>query len=129
MEHQASAPISGFSPAWPPFGPDVRSTASVAAHLQAEAVHAMMRCQIEFLSFLNHRYEKDFKLIDDLITSQETGDSFEVLGEFMQSAVTEYATEAGKLARINSRALYAAADRIRDGARVIADDMSAATVG
>jgi hypothetical protein len=99
-----------------------------ATRLQANAFKAMMRYQIETLSFLKHRYEQDVKLADDLLASDEFNDAFDVLGNFMQNASSDYAAEAGKVASIGSKLASETAKRLRKEAETTIEDMAARTV-
>ena len=99
-----------------------------AARLHAHAFKAMMRYQIETPSFLKHRYEQDVKLVDDLVASDEFNDAFDVFGNFMQNATSEYATEAGKVASISSKLASETARRVRKEAETTIEDMAAKAV-
>lgn len=98
------------------------------ARLQAHGYKAMMRYQIEALSFLKHRYEQDVKLAEDLVASTDFSDAFDVYAGFVQSAVTEYSSETGKMASIGSRIASEAARRARKEADATIEDMAAQSV-
>lgn len=98
------------------------------ARLQAHAFKAAMRYQIEMLNFLKHRYEQDVKLVDDLVSSGEFNDAFDVVTDFMQNAATEYTSEAGKFASIGSKLGAETARRIRKQAGELVEDQAARTV-
>ena len=87
-----------------------------------------MRYQIEMLSFLKHRYEQDLRLVDDLVASDEFNDAFDVVGNFVQIATSEYATEAGKVASIGSKLASETAKCVRKEAVRTIGDMAARTV-
>jgi hypothetical protein len=97
-----------------------------AARLQAQTFKAAMRYQIEALGFLKHRFEQDVKLVDDLVTSNEFNDAFDVFTTFMQNAANEYATEAGKVVAIGSKLASETAKEVRRKAEEAADDISVA---
>lgn len=99
-----------------------------ASRLQAQAFKAIMRYQIETLSFLKHRCEQDVKLVDDLVASDEFSDVFDVFSNFVQNATLEYAREAGKVASIGSRLATEAANRVRKQAEDTIEDMAAKTI-
>lgn len=99
-----------------------------AARLQANAFKAMMRYQIETLTFLKHRYEQDVKLVEDLVASDEFNDAFDVFADFMENARSEYATETGKVASIGSKLASETAKRLRKEAETTIEDMAARTV-
>ncbi len=98
------------------------------ARLQAQGYKAMMRYQIEALSFLKHRCEQDTKLADDLAASTDFSDAFDVYSGFVQNAVTEYSSETGKMASIGSRIASETARRVRQEADAAIEDMAAQTV-
>lgn len=98
------------------------------ARLQAQGYKAMMRYQIEALSFLKHRYEQDVKLAEDLAASADFNDAFDVYTGFVQNAVTEYSSETGKMASIGSRIASETARRVRKEADAAIEDMAAQTV-
>lgn len=98
------------------------------AHLQAHAFKVLMRYQIETLAFLKHRCEQDMKLMDDLASSDEFNDAFDIVGNFVQNAVSEYSTEAGKFASLGSKLAAETAKRVREEADRTIGDMAATTV-
>jgi hypothetical protein len=98
------------------------------ARLQAHGYKAMMRYQIEALSFLKHRYEQDVKLAEDLVASADFNDAFDVYTGFVQNAVTEYSSETGKMANIGSRIASETARRVRKETDAAIEDMAAQTV-
>ncbi|EHK53258.1 phasin family protein [Allomesorhizobium alhagi] len=99
-----------------------------ATRFQANAFKGMMRYQIETLSFLTHRYEQDVKLADDLLASDEFNDAFDVLGNFMQNATSDYAAEAGKIATIGAKLASETAKRLRKEAEATIEAIAARTV-
>lgn len=99
-----------------------------AAGLQAHALKAMMRYQIETLSFLKHRCEQNVKMVDDLVTGGDFNDAFDVLNNFLQNATSDYAMEAGKVASVNSRLASEIARHVRRQAEATIEDMAASTV-
>jgi len=111
-----------------PMMADGQKVLSATVRFQAPAFKAMMRYQIEMLSFLKHRYEQDLKLVDDLAASDEFNDAFDVLGNFVQNATSEYVTEAGKVASIGSKLASDIAQRVRKEAVRTIGDMAARTI-
>ena len=99
-----------------------------AARNNAQMFTAMMRYQSETLDFLKRRYEQDLKLVDDLAASEETGDAFDVLSVFWRNAASEYAIEAGRVARIGSKIAAETAGQVREEAEMAVKDMAAQTV-
>jgi hypothetical protein len=98
------------------------------AHLQAQAFQGMLRYQIETLTFLKHRCEQDLRLVGDMTANKDHNDAFDVVTDFMQRAMTEYTTEAGKIATISSKLSSDAARRMRKQANELIDDLAVQTV-
>lgn len=111
----------------PPFLTANQKLFQAAARLQANALRAAMRYQIETLSFLKRRSEADAKLMDDLADSQEFNDAFDVVSNFVQNAAADYATEVSKLASIGSKLASETAKSTRDEAQDMIEDLAAAT--
>ena len=111
-----------------PMMADGQKLLSATARFHAQAFKAMMRYQIEMLSFVKHRCEQDLKLVDDLVASDEFNDAFDVLGNFVQNATSDYATEVGKVAAISSKVASETAQRVRKEAGRTIGDMAAKTV-
>lgn len=111
-----------------PFLPVHQKLLQTAAHLQASAFKAVLRTQIEGMSFLKRRYEADMKLMDDLADSSESNDAFDVLSNFMQVAASDYTSGASRLASIGSRLASETARLARDEARHAVEDRATATV-
>ena len=99
-----------------------------AAFLQAHTFKAMMRYQIETLSFIKHRCEQDVRLAEDLIDGSDFKDAFDVFANFLQNATSQYATEAGKVAALTSKLVSETARRVRKEAETAIEDMAAKTV-
>ena len=97
-----------------------------AARLQAQAYKAMMRYQIEVLSFLKHRYEEDMRLADDIASAQDLSNAFEICTDFWQQAITEYSDEAGKMANLGSRLASDTARQVRKEAEMTMEERMAA---
>lgn len=126
MSDQAWQPLAAMPPIPMPAGGQKFLLA--AARLNAHAVRAMMRYQIEALGFMKHRLEQDVKLVEDLAGSDEYNDAFDVFACFWQNAASEYAAEAGRVARIGSRLASEAAKEVRREARNSLEDMAVQTV-
>ncbi|WP_246225972.1 phasin family protein [Chelativorans xinjiangense] len=106
---------------------DGQQFVQAAAWLQTHTFKAIMRYQIEALSFLKHRLEQDVKLIDDLTASSEYNDTFDVFGVFMQNAASDYSAEAARIATIGSRLASETAREARKEARATIDGMAVGT--
>jgi hypothetical protein len=99
-----------------------------AARLQVNAYQALMRYQIETLGFLKHRCEQDAKLAEDLVASDEFKDAFDIVGNFVENAASDYAAEVGKVASIGSKLASETAKRVRKEADGAIKDQAAKTV-
>lgn len=99
-----------------------------AANAQAQLTKAVLRYQIEALTFLKHRFEQDLRLVDDLVDSGGRGDSIDVVSDFVETAATEYAGEAEKVARMSSRMASETARRMKKSTASAMEDVAARTV-
>ncbi|OBQ57990.1 hypothetical protein A8146_22400 [Mesorhizobium loti] len=95
--------------------------------MQAHSMRALLRYQIEGVSFLKRRFEDDLKLIEKL-TEGEFVDAFDVFANFVQNATSDYAKEAGKFASIGAKLASETAGQVRQEAETTMDDMAAATL-
>lgn len=102
----------------------IRATAA----LQAHSIRALLRMQIEGVSFLKRRFEDDLKLLDKLTAGDEFVDAFDVYVNFLQNATSDYASEVGKFASIGAKLASETAGRVRKEAETTIDDMAAATL-
>jgi len=98
-------------------------------HMQAHALKALIRMQIESLAFVKRRCEQDLKLIDDLITSEKYHNTFGVYGEFCRDAVSEYAAETRKLISTGSRIVSGSAKFANGEVDRVFEDVTARTIG
>ena len=97
-----------------------------AVRLQAQAYKAMMRYQIEALSFMRHRLEEDVRLVDEIATAHDLGNAFEIYADFLQQTVSEYSDEAGKLANLGSKLASETARQVRREAETTMEERTAA---
>lgn len=111
-----------------PLAANVQKLLFSMARMQAQGYKAMMRYQIEALSFLKHRCEEDVKLVEDLAASADFTDAIDVYASFLQNAVTEYSSESGKMADISSRIASDTARRVRRETGAAIEDIAAQTV-
>jgi hypothetical protein len=105
-----------------PMAANAQKLMLAGASLQVQAFKAMMRYQIEALSFLRHRYEQDVKLVEDLVKAKEVGDAVDACSDFMRRAVGEYGAEAEKFASIGSRIASETAEETRKQAEAIVEE-------
>ncbi|WEX08202.1 phasin family protein [Chelativorans sp. AA-79] len=105
----------------PPFAPlhyaPFYGTAQYFAHLQgqfqARAFKALMRYQIEALTFLRHRCEQDVQLVEDLAAGKAPIDAVDIVSAFMQKAAVDYTAEAGRMATASSLLVSETAKDVR----------------
>jgi hypothetical protein len=95
--------------------------------LQAHGFKAIMQYQIEALSFIKRRCENDVKLMEDLAGSEESKDAFDVVANFTQNAISDYAAEAGRVASIGAKLASETAKRVQKEAKITIEDMAVAT--
>lgn len=98
------------------------------ARLQEQGVKSVLRYQIEALDFLQRRYQKDIRLMDDLAGGGEHGDMFDIYADFVREEITDYGDEAAKLANLESKLASEAAEEIRSESRNVSEDMALARV-
>jgi hypothetical protein len=102
--------------------------AMAVAHMQAHTFKALLRVQIESLTFFKHRCEQEVKLVDDLLTSEKYHNTFGVYGEFWQKAFAEYSNEARKFASIGSRIVSESAKQASREVDSTIEDLTARTI-
>jgi hypothetical protein len=102
--------------------------AMAVVHMHAHAFKALMRLQIESLTFFKHRCEQEVKLVDDLLTSEKYHNTFGVYGEFCQKTFAEYLTEARKLTSIGSRIVSGSAKQADHEVDNVFEDLASRTI-
>lgn len=111
-----------------PFAQTGQKLMRATAAMQAYSTRALLRYQIESLSFLKRRFEDDLKLLEKLTAGDEFVDAFDVFANFVQKATSDYANEAGKFASIGARLASETAGQVRKEAETTMNDMAAATL-
>ncbi|RUU61370.1 phasin family protein [Mesorhizobium sp. M2C.T.Ca.TU.002.02.1.1] len=111
-----------------PFAQTGQKFLRAMAATQAHSIRALLRYQIESVSFLKRRFEDDLKLVEKLTSGEEFVDAFDVFVNFIQNATSDYANEAGKFASIGARLASDTAGQVRKEAATTIDDMAAATL-
>ncbi|MBA8882097.1 hypothetical protein [Phyllobacterium myrsinacearum] len=106
----------------------VRQFGLATAHTQAHSVQALMRIQIETLSFYRHRTQQNVKLIDDLIVSEKYQNTFGVLGKFCQESIADYVEEMRTMNALGTRVLAQVATHSSFDVDNALDDMAASTI-
>ena len=105
-----------------------RQFSVAVGHSQAHSVQALMRVQIELLSFSKHRTQANVKLIDDLIVSEQYQNTFGVYGEFCKDMIAGYISEVGKISNFGSKVLSDAAMNSASEIDDVLDDMAASVL-
>ncbi|RWK15296.1 MAG: phasin family protein [Mesorhizobium sp.] len=111
-----------------PFAQTGQKFLRATAAMQAHSVRALLRYQIEGLSFLKRRFEDDLRLVEELTGGDGFVDAFDIFVNFIQNATSDYANEAGKFASIGARLASETADQVRKDGETTIDDMAAATL-
>ena len=124
VEPQPTSAIIGSVP----FAHVAQSMMQASAHVQANTLKAMIRTQIEALTFVKHRYERNLRLVDDLIASEKYHNTFGVCGEFYHDAASEYAEEMRKLTSLCSRIVSDSAKLVDGEVEKMFEDAAARTI-
>ena len=111
-----------------PFAHVAQSIIRASTHMQAHALKAMIRAQIETVAFARHRYERNLKLIDDLVESEKYQNTFGVYGEFCRDAASEYAEEMRKLTSLGTRLVSDSTELVDGEIEKIFEDAAARTI-
>lgn len=96
--------------------------------LQMDALSAVLRYQIEALSFLKNRCEQDLRYLQAIWSPAHVNDSFDLWCSFWQDAFLDYSKEAGRMADIGSSIAAKAANRAHGEEKLFADNLAAQTV-
>jgi hypothetical protein len=124
MDYSAATIFGGAAPG----AANVQKFWTAVTRLQANALKAALRYNVEALDFVKHRVEQDIKLFDDLSSSDGLKDAFDVYAGFMEGAFAEYSGETSKFASLGSRIASETADEVRRDAETVIEDMAASTV-
>ena len=124
MDPTAMKMLTGGAPG----AADVQKFWFAVARMQANALKAALRYNVEALGFVKRRVEQDIKLFDDLSSSEDLKDAFDVYAGFMEGAFAEYTGETGKFASLGSRIASETADEVRREAESVIEDLAASTV-
>lgn len=111
-----------------PFAQTGQKFLRATSAMQAHSIRALLRYQIESVSFLKRRFEDDLQLVEKLTGGDEFVDAFDVFVNFLQNATSDYASEAGKFASIGAKLASDTAGEVRKEAETTMDDMAAATL-
>ncbi|WP_457664195.1 hypothetical protein [Sinorhizobium medicae] len=96
--------------------------------VQTDALSAVLRYQIEALSFLKSRCEQDLRYLQEIWSPAHVNDSFDLWCTFWQDALLDYSKEAGRMADIGSSIAAKATMRVHGEEKLFADNLAARTV-
>lgn len=116
-------PMASF----PPLG-DRNQLAASALKMPTTMAKTLLRYQIEGLSFLQHRFQRDIKLLDDIIAAEKTNDTFDVISDYWRDAASDYAKEVSKTLAINARFASDTADIAKDEVKSSSNAAAASTI-
>lgn len=116
-----------FNPAMPALANGQKLLLATLRH-QAHAYQAVMRYQAEGFGFLKHRCEREAKLAEDLVASDEFNDAFDIVSNFVENTVSDYAAEFGKVASIGSKLASETAKMVRKEADIAIKDHAARAI-
>ncbi|MDG4875345.1 phasin family protein [Mesorhizobium sp. WSM4935] len=95
--------------------------------MQGHSIRALLRYQLENVSFLKRRLDDDLKRLERLSDGGEIVDAFDVFANFIQNASFDYANEARKFA-IGAKLARIPPARSATKAKATMDEMAAATL-
>ncbi|BCM20891.1 phasin family protein [Mesorhizobium sp. J8] len=116
------------APELAPFVQTSQKFLSAVATMQAHSIRALLRYQIESVSFLKRRFEDELRLVEKLTGGDEFADAFDVFVNFIQNATCDYANEAANFASVGARLAADTAGQVRKEAETTVDDMATATL-
>ncbi|EHK78940.1 hypothetical protein SM0020_05827 [Sinorhizobium meliloti CCNWSX0020] len=96
--------------------------------LQTDPLSAVLRYQIEALSFLKSRCEQDLRYLQEIWSPAHVNDSFDLWCSFWHDAFLDYSKDAGRMADIGSSIAAKAAKRVHGEEKLFADNLAAQTV-
>ncbi|WDZ81546.1 hypothetical protein PWG15_34965 (plasmid) [Ensifer adhaerens] len=125
--HQSSTPFWFFpSPAIPSV--EVRGSLWPLGHLQATAIEAALRYQIEALKFLENRLNSDLRLLEDCQSPDHQNDLFDIWCTFWQNALFDYVNGGARFADMGSASIRKTTKRLHDDEKRFVENMAAQVV-
>ncbi|MCA1370434.1 hypothetical protein I6F15_24055 [Bradyrhizobium sp. BRP14] len=106
---------------------DGRSALFSLGYLQAEALKAALCYQIEILRFGKNRCEQNLRLLENVSSPGHVTDAFDLCCNFWQNAFLDYSEEAARMAEIGSSVAATTAKRVRQGEKLLIEDLAAQT--
>jgi hypothetical protein len=92
------------------------------AQMQALAFRMFLTRQREVLDFLSRRCVQDLRLVDQIMSTRETGAMSTVMADFYRSAAADYSDELGRSVNSAPRAVAAAGEATLDLAKSISEN-------
>jgi hypothetical protein len=93
-------------------------------HFQAASMQAMLRYQIEMLTFMKNRTEHYMRFWEDLLESDYARDGFDLYCGFWRDALQDYSDEAERLTRIGARMAAQTAKQVRDDQEELTEEVA-----
>ncbi len=97
-------------------------------HMQAAAIEATLRYQIEALKFLQNRLNSDLRLTEDCQSPDHQNDLFDVWCTYWQDSLLDYVNAGARLAEMGSTSIRKAATRLHDDEKRLVENMAAQVV-
>lgn len=126
--HRSSAPIWP-DPSWRFTLFDGWSTLFSLGGLQAQALEATLRYQVEGLKFLKGRFEQDLRLLNDIQSPDHSTDIFDLWSVFWQNALLDYSREGARIAEIGSSIATKVAKRFHQDEKILAENIATQSIG
>ena len=122
--HQSSA-LSWFVPSLPVLSLEVVGSLWSPGHMQAAAIEATLRYQIEALKFLQNRLNSDLRLMEDCQSPDHQSDLFDVWCTFWQDALFDYVKGGARFAEMGSTSLRKTVTRLHGDEKRLVENMAA----
>lgn len=128
-EPQRSTATFWLDPSWRSSSPDGPSALLALGSLQAEALEATLRYNIEGLKFLKNRFEQDLRLLKDIQSPDHSTDTFDLWSVFWQNALLDYSREGARIAEIGSSIATKVAKRFHQDEKILAENIATQSIG
>ncbi len=111
---------------WPqvPAPVDGRMFLLSMGHFQVAAIQAMLRYQIEVLTFMKNRSDHDMRFLEELLASDYARDGFDLYCSFWRDALQDYSDEAERLTRLGSQMAAQTAKKVRDDQEELTEEVA-----
>ena len=123
---QSSAPVWFVPSAFPSI--EMMSSLWSLRYMQAAAIEATLRSQIEALRFLQNRLNSDLRLLEDCQSPDHQNDLFDIWCTYWQEAFLHYVSGGTRFADIGSTSIRKAARRLHDDEKRLVESMAAQVV-